>query len=298
MLKLALIGIGRWGKNILRTLESMRGVDVVAYDLTTSPQPSPHLRRGGVDGVIIATPGSTHAEIAFPYIKQGLPVYIEKPMTISLPDAQRLQKAAKKSGSEIFVGHVHMYNPAYLKLKELLPKIGKIQLISFEGMASGPVRDDMSVLWDWGPHGVSLALDLLGKRPTNVQAWGHKILKSKSKLHDVVQARMIFPGKVEATLSLSWISAEKRVKLTVIGAKGSLILDDTAEQKVTLSVDDKVTHPSYSADFPLTRELTAFVKMVKTGERPKTSAQNGVDVVRVLAAAEKSLGLDGKKVQA
>src|SRR5687768_16857555 len=139
MTKLALIGVGRWGKNILRTLEAMKGVEVTAFDTTTSPSPSPHLRRGkrfspsgegeleGVDGVLIATPGSTHAKIALPFIKQGLPVFIEKPMTTSLVDARRIEKAAKKSGSRVFVGHVHLYNPAYLKLKKMVPKIGDVK---------------------------------------------------------------------------------------------------------------------------------------------------------------------------
>src|SRR5687768_11953729 len=148
-------------------------------------------------------------------------------MTTSLVDARRIEKAAKKSGSRVFVGHVHLYNPAYLKLKKMVPKIGDVKLIHFEGMAPGPVRDDMSVLWDWGPHGVSLMLDLLGATPRQVQTFGQKILKPRGKLHDAVQARLVFPRGIEATLSLSWIHPEKRVKLTVIGTGGSLVFDDT-----------------------------------------------------------------------
>jgi len=267
-----------------------------------------------VDGLVIATPGSTHAKIALPYVEAGVPTFIEKPMTVSLADAKQLVREAKKSGALIQVGHIHLYNPAYLKLKELLPKIGKLRLINFEGTAPGPVRDDMSVLWDWGPHGVGLAIDLLDRKPTGVQAWGQKILKPRSKFHDAVQARLLFSGGVEATLSLSWLWPEKRGKLTVIGFEGSLVFDDTADNpvfaqgsggqgksagrgKVALHSDNQVTHPRYSKQAPLTLELEEFIRVIRTGKQPWANVSNGFDAVSVLAAAEKSLNFDGKKIE-
>jgi predicted dehydrogenase len=297
MVKLGLIGVGRWGKNILRTLEGMKGVEVAA--ITDKKQRVPE----DVSGVLVATPGSTHARIALPYVKMGLPVFIEKPMATSVREAVQLEKTAQKSGSQIFVGHVHLYNPAYLKLKQLLPKIGAIKLIHFEGMAPGPVRDDMSVLWDWGPHGVSMMLDVLSASPQRAQAWGQKILKPKGKIHDAVQARLLFAGGVQTLLSLSWVNPEKRVKLTVIGSGGALVFDDAqpslanrrasagklATGKMKLYQGTKISYPSYGAQLPLTQELAAFVRTVKTGTQPATNVTQGAQVVRVLAAVEEAL---------
>lgn len=272
MLKIRLIGLGRWGTNIYNTLQDMSGVEVLVEE------------NADVDAVIVATPGATHAKVALPFIEAGLPTYIEKPMTTSLKDALRL----KKADGNIFVGHIHLYNPAYLKAKELVKKIGRIKQLYFEGMAPGPIRDDMSVWWDWGPHGVSLALNLLGTMPIDVQAWGN---------NDVAQVRLGFPKKIEVFCATTWLSPEKRMKLTVIGARGSVVFDDRAEKKVALYRGDKVTRPRYGKQAPLKLELEAFIKSIKTKKQPVTDINNGLAVVKVLATADKSLKLDGRKVE-
>ena len=283
MIKIGLIGVGRWGTNILRTLEGMRDVKVVVNPDSDD-----------IDGVIIATPGSTHAEIALPFIKIGMPTFIEKPMTTNLKDAEQIKKAAKNI---VMVGHVHLYNPAFLKAKELIKKkIGKIRLLRFEGRNDGPIRDDMSVLWDWGPHGISMILNALGEAPTHAQAWGYLGLRPGTKLYDAVEARLLFPGNVEGTLAVSWLSPEKRVKLTVIGSKASVIFDDAAVNKVALYRKGEFTHPSYDKQPPLKLELEAFIKAIKTKKQPLTDVNNGLKVVKILAAAEKSIALDGKKI--
>lgn len=293
MVTLGLIGVGRWGTNILRTLEGIGEVEVLSYD-GQNPPPLLFIKRS-VDGVLIATPGSTHAEIALPFIKIGVPTFIEKPMTTSPADAQKIKRLAK---GIVMVGHVHLYNPAFLKAKELVKKkIGKIHLLRFEGRNDGPIRDDMSVLWDWGPHGVSMMLNLLGKAPTHAQAWGYSRLRRRAKLYDAVEARLFFPGNMEGTLSMSWLSPEKRVKLTAIGSKASVIFDDGAVNKVALYRKGKVTHLSYNKQPPLKLELEAFIKSIKTKKQPLTDVNNGLKVVKILAAADKSITLDGKKVR-
>ena len=160
MIRLALIGLGRWGTNIKNTLEAIGGVEVVTFEKDASPLTPVVAKKKGIQAVIVATPGSTHAEVALPFVKEGLPVFIEKPMTTSLKDALKLQEAAQQSGSNVFVGHLHMYNPAYLAAKELVPHVGDTRYAMFEGMNWGPFREDMSAWWDWAPHDISLALDL------------------------------------------------------------------------------------------------------------------------------------------
>ncbi|MFH1353843.1 MAG: Gfo/Idh/MocA family oxidoreductase [bacterium] len=281
MIRFGLIGVGRWGTNILNTLKEIKGVEVVVDS------------GDGVDGVIVATPGSTHAEVAMPYVEAGVPTFIEKPMTTSLKDAKRIKRAAK---SIVMVGHLHLYNPSFLKVKELAGKIGKICMISFEGMNDGPVRNDMSALWDWGPHGVSMMVDLLGKAPREAQAWGHTWLKPGTKVYDAAEVKLIFPGNVEGMLSVNWLAPEKRVKLTMIGSKGSVIWDDASNKKVALHRGDKLTHPRYGKQRPLKLELEAFIEAIKMKKQPLADVNNGLAVVKILSAAEKSITLDGKRV--
>lgn len=310
--RIAVIGSGRWGKNIIRTLrEDPRCV--VAYIETGGYKKL--LKHKDVDAVVVATPGSTHAQVALPFIKLGLPVFIEKPFTTSLVDAQKLLAAAKKSGSQLFVGHLHLYNSAYLKTKELSKKLGKIRFLYGEGSNNGPYRDDMSALWDWAPHDVVMMLDLVGNKPHTVKAWGVSSLRPKSKLHDVAAVELTFPGNIVGMIFNSWLFPEKRKKLTVVGTKSSIVYDDTAAQKVTLfegmgplvekkgkvtlvtKQDPAVSYPTYAPDLSLTAELAAFVRMVKTKKHPKTDGAQGLAVVEVLDAAECSIRSGGRPVR-
>lgn len=335
MLRVGLFGLGRWGTNILNTLKTMEGVEVAfAYDPMKNPSFPPLVRgertpfppakgdlpagQAGVQGVIVATPGSTHAEVALPFIKAGIPTYIEKPLTLSMADARKLERAAKKSGALIFCGHLHLYNPAYQVAKQHAQHAGKLRYISFEGMNNGPFRDDMSAMWDWASHDVYLAMDLLGGQlPKSVQAWGIAALRPKTNLYDFSLIKMMFAGGVEAISMTSWLSPEKRKNVTIVGESDSIVFDDTlSSNKVTLykglvpglTSPDKgrrggvlrqeptVSYPSYSEKSPLQAELEAFIDAIKTGQQPRTGLPEGVAVVRVLAAAEKSIALDGKRI--
>lgn len=305
MTTLGLIGVGRWGTNILNTLRGMRGIDVV-----TARDPQELLTRDDIRGILIATPGSTHADIALPFIKKGIPTFIEKPMTTSLPDAKRLAQAANTSKTPVFVGHIHLYNPAYLKAKELVQQTGGIRYIMAEGMNNGPYRDDMSALWDWAPHDVVMAIDMIGEKPTSVQAWGMKTLRPKTALHDTVHIKLEFPKNVTVFITNSWLAAEKRKKLTIIGKNDTVVYDDTSPKKVIWyqgmgpaikgkkveRQEPKASYPRYGKKLSLTAELEAFIHMIRTGKQPLTDVNQGLEVVRVIAAAEKSIHLDGKRV--
>jgi predicted dehydrogenase len=286
MVRLALVGLGRWGKNIQRTLEALPDVELVSVE-------------DDIDGVLIATPGSTHAEVALPFIERGLPVFIEKPLATSMADAQKIAEAAAKSGAQIFVGHIHLYNPAYLKVKELLPSLGDIRLLYFEGMNNGPYRDDMSALWDWAPHDVVVALDLLGSEPTAIKSSSYEFLRPGKNLPDMTVAHLDFAGGMKAILSVSWLMPEKRKKLTIVGSTSSLVWDDTAEKKIILyeNMGPKVgegvewqqptiSYPEYDKTAPLTAEMMAFVEMVKTKQPPKTDVAQGIQVVKIIEAIE------------
>ncbi len=361
MINLALIGLGRWGTNIWRTLNDIKGCQIkyvceikelslwLLEDLSqprrswippkaglARPEGGLERRRSArtltrkeagvkvlddykqllaaddLDGVIIATPGSTHAKIALPFIKKGIPTFIEKPLTTSLADALTLQPAAKKARAIIFIGHIHLYNPAYVKAKQLAKKSGNIRYLFFEGMNNGPYRDDMSALWDWAPHDIAMALDLLGSKPKTVQAWGASLLRPQTNLYDFVQIKLEFPNKVPVFITNSWLAPEKRKRLTIVAYNDTVVVDDTAQQKIALYKNmgphvtrgavyhqlPKISHPSYGNQLPLKQELLAFIKAIRTKQQPITNLTQGLDVVKIIAAAEKSIALNGRKVRA
>lgn len=278
----ALIGVGRWGANIKRTLETM-GVPVVTFDKDTVPSPA---SLAAATPVIIATPGSTHAATALPFIAAGHPVFIEKPMTTNLTDARRLEQAARADGGQVFVGHVHLYNPAYLKTKELVAQAGKISYVSCEAMSWGPFRDDMSTLWDWLPHDVALALDLFGW-PQSVQAWGN---------YTTTVAQLTFKD-LSVFMHTTTLSPTKRKNITIVGEKYTVIFDDARpEQKVMVWRDGKVSYPAYEPLMPLQAEIMAFMDMVATQRAPKTDVANGFAVVTILDAIEQSVKQSGLSV--
>jgi len=321
-MKLALIGVGRWGNNIRRTLDDIEEAELTHICSTDKKELNALPRRytkikdykellktSDLDAVLIATPGSTHARIALPFIEKGIPTYIEKPFTTSLKDAKRLETAAKKNMTITFVGHIHLFNPAYLKTKELTKTIGTIRTIRFAGANNGPFRDDMSALWDWGPHGLSLITDILKTNPTNVQAWGQKILRPKTDLYDTVSANFSFKNNTTGYCHFSWLSPRKKLKLTIIGSKHTLIFDDTKpDRKITLYKDmgptiknkqliqqqPVISYPKYSQASPLTEELKAFIEAVKTKKQPLTNATHALNNIKTLSAIEKSSGSKGR----
>lgn len=301
MIRLGLLGLGRWGTNLERTLGSFPEVELITDSVSEAQ----------LDGVLIATPGSTHAALAEPCIEKGLAVFIEKPFTTNLADALRLQQLAKKSQAVVQVGHVHLFNPAYQAAKKSVHGSGKLRSIFFEGMNNGPYRDDMSVLWDWAPHDVAILLDLLGELPESVQAWGFDLLRPGKNLHDTAVIRYRFASGLQALSVVSWLAPAKRKKVTFIGEQSSLVFDDTAEKKVTFYAgmgpqvagkeiqkqEPVILYPDYSTELPLRLELQAFIKAVKTRTVPVAGLQHAVDSVRVLAAAEQAIKLDGQPVK-
>lgn len=306
-LTLALIGAGRWGSNIRRTLNNLPGCRL-KYVLTRAWREL--LAAHDLDGVLVATPASTHAEIALPFIKRGIPTFIEKPLTVTLPDALRIERAARRAKSLVFVGHVHLYNPAYEAVRKLLPRLGDIRFLMSEGMNNGPFRTDMSALWDWAPHDLALALDLLHEQPISVAASAATVLRPRTNLHDIATLHVRFMGDVSLFGMYSWLAPEKRKCLTIVGTRSTIVFDDTAKHKVSfyehlgpavhrgtvVRQEPHVTHPSYGATPSLTAELSAFLTMIRTKKPPRSPLSQGIQTVEILAAADRSIRAGGREV--
>lgn len=288
--KLALVGIGAMGRNYLATVSKIPGVKIThvcartdqrlmglkgTYIKLTDYHKLPFTL---IDGVIIATPASTHFEIAHFFISKNIPTLIEKPLVTSFKQALVLEDLQRRKKTPVLVGHTLLYHPAYLKLKQILPKLGKIKSLLFEGANNNP-RVDITLLWDWGPHGISLFLDLVGKKPLSVKV---KALKRK------IEIKLLFENIVASCL-ISWQSITKVRRLSAIGSKGSLKFDDLADPKLSFFKNNHQSFPKYSHELPLTLEVLEFINAIKKGSKIRSDLSFGRLVTKILHEAEKSL---------
>ncbi len=283
--RLGLIGRGRWGRNIERTLLSIADVAVVIIGR------SEPLRRD-LDGILIASPSATHADLALPYIEAGMAVFIEKPMATTVADARRLHAAAARSGAAVFVGHVQLYNPAFSKLLDLLPSLGSIRYALCVSENDNP-RLDCSILCDWLPHHLSMAQAIFTADPTDVQAWN-----LTASTHPQAAVARFRYGDASWVAMTSWLSPMRRHQLTIVAERGSLVFDDKAEKK--LAVHDnagKISYPDYRNELPLTLEMRSFVDAVRHGSLDSSQITLGLAVARAIAAAERSMAFEGANVK-
>ena len=280
---IALIGSGKWGTAIARTLDTFPDVKLTVVEKGNSPP-------DGIDGVIIATPSATHAAVALPFIEQGIPTFIEKPLTTSIIDAERIREAVARSHTPVFVGHIYLYNPAFQKVKGLLPTLGTLSYVLSEKMNYGP-RTDASVFWDWLPHDASMLFELFGT-PQTVQAWGIARAGANDR-YDMATIRFTFENAPASVSIISWLSPEKRKHMTFVGEKGALVFDDGAEKKLILYRGADVTYPEYESELPLTRELRVFIDSVRHKSFTSDGLTMGYRIVSLVAAAEASARAGG-----
>jgi predicted dehydrogenase len=283
-LRLGLVGHGRWGRNIARTLQMVP--DVAVSIVARGEQPPDNL-----DGVLIATQSAAHAQAALPYIEAGIATFIEKPMTTTLADAERIRDAAARSGAVVFVGHLFLYHPVFLAALHLLPSLGAVRLLRCEGLNANP-RTDSSVLWDWLPHDLSIARTIFGCEPASATARS----LAGGTTPQAALATFAF-GRTALVSTASWLSPVRRRRVTIACDEATLIFDDIAERRLALHRNDGgVSYPAYSGELPLTREMAAFLDAIRSGKPDADHIQMSLGIVRAIAAAEQSIARGGQPV--
>lgn len=271
-MRLGLVGRGRWGRNIERTLLAFPGVSLTVIG-RGPPQPD------GLDGVLIASPAATHAELALPYIESGIPTFVEKPMATRPADARRLAEASRRTGAPVFVGHIYLYNPAFLTLLELLPALGPPRYLLCEGLNDSPAST-ASVLWEWLPHHLSMGRAIFKTEPVSVESW--------SLGPSAAITRFLF-GDVPLVSHAGWSSPIKRRQVVVACRDGRMVFDDAAARKLTLyDAAGRASYPPYADTPPLTRELGCFLDTVRGGVRDRDHLADAEAIVAAIAAAEQS----------
>jgi predicted dehydrogenase len=330
--KVALVGCGYWGPNLARNFHQLPDVELVAccdldpgnlqrmealYPARSTTDLDAILSDPEVEAVALATPVGTHYQLARLSLLAGKHVLVEKPLTTSSADGQELIALARQQERVLMVGHVFEYNPAVLKIKELIGEgqIGQVYYLYSNRVNLGRVQSDINVLWSIAPHDVSIALFLLEELPEEVSARGACYLNGR--VEDVVFVSMFFPGGVMAHIQASWLDPSKVRRMTIVGSEKMILYDDVAsEGKVRIydkgvyrkgdSIYGEFQYKVHSGDInipkinmsePLRNECAHFVECVRTGVTPRTDGENGLRVVRVLEAAQRSLSRGGETVR-
>ncbi|MFH1227032.1 MAG: Gfo/Idh/MocA family oxidoreductase [Planctomycetota bacterium] len=327
MLRIALIGYGYWGPNILRNIMENH-IAEVAYccdldkaklekakrrypTVNTTTDVKAVFNDPTVDAVVIATPVATHFPLASAALNAGKHIMVEKPLAASVNEAEALAKLQKEKKLIGMVGHTFIYSPPVIKMKEVIDsgELGNIFFISSRRVNLGLHQKDVSVIWDLAPHDFSILFYLLGKEPTEIRAIARDCIKKG--LPDVAFITMKFPDGTIGNIEVSWLAPTKLRHTTVVGSKKMLIYDDTESvEKIKIfdhGVDFKdpetfgeyqlsyrtgnILSPKIATFEPLGAELSHFVECAKTGKTPKTDLDMGVRVVRALEKAEQSLSL-------
>ncbi|MFH1037259.1 MAG: Gfo/Idh/MocA family oxidoreductase [PVC group bacterium] len=333
MIKLGIIGVGGWGKNLLRNFQEQPGAEVVtAADLVESRLAAARakypemavtadygriLQDSSIRAVVVATPGSTHYRIARDCLEAGKDVFVEKPMALTADECRKLCEQAEKRELILMVGHLLLYHPGVIKLKDELRsgKIGDLYYLYSQRVNLGKIRRSENALWTFAPHDVSVALYLIDREPRSVAARGESYIQSN--VADVDFITITFPDRVMAHLHVSWLDPHKIRRVTIVGSRKMMVFDDM-DSSEPIRIYDKgvpenlvydtygeylnlrygdVQIPWVKAGEPLQAETGHFIRCVKERRRPLTDGENGCAVVRVLEAAQRSLEEGGVTVE-
>jgi len=331
--RVGVIGCGYWGPNLVRNLVETPNSKVVALaDLSQErldhlKQCYPHvsctkdyreLFAADLHAVVVATPPATHYRLVKDALLHGLHVLVEKPLTLSTTDAQELIELAEAHDRILMVGHTFIYNPAVRALKQLVDSgdIGRVYYIDAVRVSLGLFQRDLNVLWDLAPHDLSILLYLMGCDPIGVSARGMGCVRYG--VEDVAYATLVFPNGSLAHLHLSWLDPCKVRRITIVGSRKMVVYDDIESLEKVKIYDKGVDCPPYTDTFgdfqfayrygditipnirftePLRLECRHFIECILTHKRPQTDGYDGMKVVEIIEAAQRSLRNSGSQEQ-
>ena len=323
--QIALVGCGYWGKNLCRNFHTLGALSSVV-DATESGQATAHslapnailsdnfddiLGDDQIQGIALATPAESHANLAIQAMRAGKDVFVEKPMALSTSDAEAMKKVALETDRILMVGHLLEYHPAVLKLREMIAsgELGKINYIYSNRLNFGKVRTEENALWSFAPHDVAVILRLLGQSPSEVSASGGAYLNKG--IADVTVSNLRFSDDSRAHIFVSWLHPYKEQRLIVVGDQKMAIFNDVNpfSEKLCIypqSVEFDGILPilkKKDAEFiehadtePLREECAHFLDCIKTRKTPLTDAQSGIEVLKILHACQASIDQNGMPI--
>jgi UDP-2-acetamido-3-amino-2,3-dideoxy-glucuronate N-acetyltransferase len=321
----AVVGAGNWGKNLVRNFHELGVLKAVSdknsdslkqmRELYTSCDFYSSLKdvlsRDDIAGVAIATPAETHFLLAREALLSWKHVFVEKPLTLSEKDAIELIALAQKNNLVLMVGHLLQYHSAFIKLKQLVSngELGRINYIYSHRLNLGKIRREENILWSFAPHDISMILSLAGEEPESVQATGGNYLHKK--IADVTTTHLEFSSGIKAHIFVSWLHPFKEQKLVVVGDQKMAVFDDTLpweeklliyphqvkwEKNVPVPTRGIPASVSISHAEPLKMECEHFLDCIEKGKQALTNGEEGLRVLKVLNAAERSLNENGLRI--
>ena len=323
--QIALVGCGYWGKNLCRNFHSLGAlaavVDATEKGQATARYIAPNaiisdnfdaiLIDDQIQGVALATPAETHAELAIQAMRAGKDVFVEKPMALSISDAEAMQAVSNETSRILMVGHLLEYHPAVLKLREVIDsgELGKINYIYSNRLNFGKVRTEENALWSFAPHDVAVILRLLGQSPIEVSASGGSYLTGG--ISDVTVSNFRFSDESRAHIFVSWLHPFKEQRLVIVGDKRMATFNDINSFGEKLCVypqnvefdgslpflkKEDAEFIEHSDSEPLHQECAHFLECMKSRNTPLTNAQSGIKVLKVLHACQQSIDQNGMPI--
>ena len=323
--QIALVGCGYWGKNLCRNFHELSAlsavVDATENGHETARYIAPNVRvtksfdnilsDDQIHGVALATPAETHADFAIQAMKAGKDVFVEKPMALTLDDANEMKQVAHETNSILMVGHLLEYHPAVLKLREMIASgdLGKINYIYSNRLNFGKVRTEENALWSFAPHDVAVIIRLIGQAPIEVSACGGSYLTKG--IADTTMSNLRFSDDSRAHIFVSWLHPFKEQSLVVVGDKKMAIFNYVVpfgeklqlypqnvefEGSIPLLKKEDAEFIEHANSEPLREECNHFLECIQSRKQPLTNAQSGIDVLKVLHACQKSIGQNGVPV--
>lgn len=326
------VGLGAWGPNLLRTFSATDGCRVTRVaDLDESrcgalvgPGTLPVFTRDyreiladpAIDAVVVATPSETHYRIGREALLAGKHLFVEKPLALSSREGARLVELARRRRRTLMVGHLLLYHPAVLAMAGLvrLGRIGRLRHLGIRRRAFGRLQAGCSVLWDLGPHDISIALMVSGRQPLAVSSLGRAFLQPG--LPEVSFTTISFAGGALAQIEESWMAPLRERQLLAVGEKGMLLFDELAADGAPLKLYAKSIRVRARASRrlfeyldlgsspievpggqPLAAECREFLECIRRRREPQAGGANAVSVLRVLEAAEKSQRAGGRETK-
>jgi predicted dehydrogenase len=316
---IALIGCGRWGRNIARVLSELGALAVVVDP--DAERISDYVRSLGavattdidaafgpsISGVAIAAPAVDHYRLARHALNSGKAVFVEKPLALQLDDAANLARISEEKSLPLMIGHLLQYHPAFIRLKEVIEsgEIGDVRHIVSNRLNPGAIRVEENALWSMGPHDFSMVLGITKAEPISVEAQAVRVVDPA--VPDQFSVQLRFTDLLTAQVNVSWLSPFKEHKLVVLGTKGALVFEDTAGDRCRklLIYRDFVDHsgsvpafvkgPGDPIDWPTTEplhaEMSTFLDCVQSGGSSRSGPEEAIPVLRLLHRASAAAGL-------
>lgn len=315
--RVACIGGGYWGKNLVRNFYDLDALECIC-EINPATREQLKQRHPGVrltdsvdevlanpavDGVVIATPAVTHENLVRQALLSDKDVFVEKPLCLSVEVGRKLVDLAHEKHRLLMVGHLLWYHPAVLKLKNLIDEgeLGRVEYIYSNRLNLGKIRREENILWSFAPHDISVILGLIGEMPDSVKAQGGNYLHDQ--IADVTLSLLSFPSGVKAHVFVSWLHPYKEQKLIVVGDRQMAVFDDLEPvNKLVLyphaihwknhqPIPDRAAAKPLPVEVvePLRMECQHFLECMRTRQSPLTDGSEGLRVLAVLQQCQDAL---------